>query len=76
MENGTYIYSHSTCTYMYTHVHVLYFYLNTLTSTLYISVQHDSSDSIQEVLVSLINNVETATKKVVDQRKYIIYLHV
>jgi hypothetical protein len=32
-------------------------------------LQHDSADSIQEVLVSLINNVEAATRKVVDQRK-------
>ena len=34
-----------------------------------IFLQHDSADSIQEVLVSLINNVEAATSKVVEQRK-------
>lgn len=34
-----------------------------------VSLQHDSADCIQQVLVSLVDNVETATKKVVDQRK-------
>ena len=34
-----------------------------------IFLQHDSADSIQEVLVSLVDNVESATRKVVDQRK-------
>ena len=49
-------------------MHIVVYIHNKIYST-HISVQHDSADSIQEVLVSLIDNVESATRKVVDQRK-------